>query len=292
MGNDAPLSPCFTFALALVSACHVHPARYTRNAVMELDLYQIDAFAEKVFEGNPAAVCPLEAWLPDSTMQAIAAENNLSETAFFVKEASGYHIRWFTPTAEVDLCGHATLASAHVLFHYLGHTRDDIHFDSKSGPLIVRKVGDLLEMDFPSQPPQACEVPTAMCKALGLMPVACLKSEDYLVVLDDEKAVAMAEPDMSMLKGLDRRGVIITARSDDHDFVVRFFAPKVGINEDPVTGSAYTQLVPYWAKMLGRNHFKARQISRRGGDVYCSLSGDRVLISGKAVTYMIGRIEV
>ncbi|MGE4544861.1 MAG: PhzF family phenazine biosynthesis protein [Pedobacter sp.] len=259
---------------------------------MELDLYQIDAFAEKVFEGNPAAVCPLEAWLPDRLMQAIAAENNLSETAFFVKTGSGYHIRWFTPSAEVDLCGHATLASAFVLFHCLRYDRDAIHFESKSGPLVVRRDGDLLEMDFPSQPPQTCEVPGAIYKAFGVMPVACLKSEDYLVILEDEKAVATADPDMSMLKELDLRGVIITARSDRYDFVARFFAPRVGVNEDPVTGSAYTQLVPYWAKMLGKNRFKARQISQRGGDVHCFLSGDRVIISGKAVKYMVGRIDV
>lgn len=259
---------------------------------MELDIYQIDAFAQRVFEGNPAAVCPLEKWLSDSLMQAIAAENNLSETAFFVKKANGYHIRWFTPAAEVDLCGHATLASAFVLFDCLGYGGEEIHFTSKGGPLVVRRNGDLLEMDFPAQPPDVCELPDALYQAFGVMPVACLKSEDYLVVFDDEKAVAAAAPDMSRLKGLDLRGVIITARSDAYDFVVRFFAPNVGVDEDPVTGSAYTQLVPYWSRKLGKPSFTAKQISKRGGEVTCSLSGDRVMISGRAVKYLVGRIEV
>ena len=192
---------------------------------MELDLYQIDAFAEKVFEGNPAAVCPLDAWLPEHLMQDIAAENNLSETVFFVKEASGYHIRWFTPTAEVDLCGHATLAAAFVLFHCLRYDRETIHFESKNGTLVVRRNGDLLEMDFPSQPPQTCEVPDAIYKAFGVMPAACLKSEDYLVIFDDERVVATADPDISMLEELDLRGVIISARSDNYDFVARFLRP-------------------------------------------------------------------
>jgi len=261
---------------------------------MQLIVYQIDAFAEHVFEGNPAAVCPLPEWLPDALMQRIAEENNLSETAFFVPTATGFHIRWFTPTLEVELCGHATLAAAHVLFHELAYEQDEIVFESRSGLLHVAKKGALLELDFPIQPALACETPELILHAFGLEPVACLKGVDYIVVFECEDDVFSAEPKLELLKELDGRGVIITAASDasQYDFVTRFFAPNYGIDEDPVTGSAYTQLAPYWSQQLGLKTLRARQLSSRGGDVWCELNGDRVSIAGKSVKYLQGEIEV
>ncbi|MCI0505787.1 MAG: PhzF family phenazine biosynthesis protein [Gammaproteobacteria bacterium] len=259
---------------------------------MELTLYQIDAFASKAFEGNPAAVCPLEQWLPDDLMQRIAMENNLSETAFFVRTGEGYHIRWFTPTREVDLCGHATLASAYVIFKLLDYAGQTLVFQSKSGVLTVQKKNDWLEMDFPSQPPEECVIPPQIIEAFDVRPVRCLKREDYIVVLQNEKDVLSANPDFTTLSKLDRRGVAITATSTQYDFVVRFFAPKFGINEDPITGSAFTQLIPYWAKVLGKTELKAKQVSKRGGEVWCGLAGSRVKIRGKAVTYLSGAIEL
>ncbi|MDQ6969839.1 MAG: PhzF family phenazine biosynthesis protein [Mariprofundus sp.] len=261
---------------------------------MQLIVYQIDAFAKHVFEGNPAAVCPLPEWLPDALMQRIAEENNLSETAFFVPTETGFHIRWFTPTLEVDLCGHATLAAAHVLFHELAYEQDNLVFESRSGLLHVAKKGALLELDFPIQPALACETPEQILHAFGIEPVACLKGVDYIVVFECEDDVFSAEPKLQLLKELDGRGVIITAASDasQYDFVARFFAPNYGIDEDPVTGSAYTQLAPYWSQRLGLKTLRARQLSSRGGDVWCELNGDRVFIAGKAVKYLQGGIEV
>lgn len=258
---------------------------------MELTLYQIDAFASKVFEGNPAAVCPLDQWLPEGVMQSIANENNLSETAFFVPEGDGFRIRWFTPASEVDLCGHATLASAFVLFNLLGCDRDQVVFESNSGRLIVERDADRLVLDFPAQPPAACDTPEALEKAFGIPPVECLKSKDYLVVFAYEADVESVKPDFSQLMRLDLRGVIITAPSAAYDFVVRFFAPKLDVPEDPVTGSAYTQLAPYWASKLGARRFHARQVSTRGGDVTCEVVGDRVFIAGTAVKYLEGKIN-
>lgn len=259
---------------------------------MEIPFYQIDAFASKLFEGNPAAVCPLNEWLPEETMQSIAAENNLSETAFFTPKGNGYHIRWFTPTSEVDLCGHATLASAYVLFDILSCKKDKIEFNSKSGALIVTKNNDWLVMDFPQQPPLACEIPDEIVAAFDEMPMECLKSEDYIVVFDHENDIQSANPDMGQLQKLDLRGVIITARSTHFDFVSRFFAPKYGIPEDPVTGSAYTQLVPYWASKTGLHRFRIKQLSSRGGELICELIDDRVHIYGKAVKYLEGKINI
>ncbi|HEY5604799.1 MAG TPA: PhzF family phenazine biosynthesis protein [Gammaproteobacteria bacterium] len=259
---------------------------------MELTIYQINAFARKRFEGNPAAVCPLERWLPDAILQSIAMENNLSETAFFVQTTEGYHIRWFTPTHEVNLCGHATLASAYVIFDLLDHTPQSISFQSKSGVLTVQKLKDRLEMDFPSQPPQECEVPPQLASALKVRPNRCLKREDYIVVLDNEEAVLALAPEFSKLAGLDLRGVAVTSKAKSYDFVLRFFAPKYGINEDPVTGSAFTQLVPYWAEVLGKSDLKAKQVSKRGGEVMCRLAGNRVKIGGTAVKYLVGAIEI
>ena len=258
---------------------------------MELTLYQIDAFASKVFEGNPAAVCPLDQWLPEAVMQSIANENNLSETAFFVPDGDGFRIRWFTPASEVDLCGHATLASAFVLFNLLGCAKDRVEFASNSGPLIVRRDADRLVMDFPAQPPVACDIPEALEKAFDIAPVACLKSKDYLVVFENEAGVRSVKPDFSQLLRLDLRGVIITAPSAAYDFVARFFAPKLDVPEDPVTGSAYTQLAPYWASKLGARRFHARQVSARGGDLTCEVVGDRVFIAGTAVKYLEGKIN-
>jgi len=259
---------------------------------MKIDLYQVDAFANKKFEGNPAAVCPLNEWLPDSLMQAIAAENNLSETAFFVKEENDYHIRWFTPTDEVNLCGHATLASAYVLFNVLGIADTDIVFNSRSGPLPVSRIDEQIVLNFPSQAPQSCAMPSRLSDMLGVTPLECLQHEDLLVVLENENRVRDLDPDFESLKSLDFRGVIVTAAAAEYDFVARFFAPKVGINEDPVTGSAYTKLVPYWAQKTGKNRFHARQVSERGGELRCELKDDRVLIGGTAVLYLKGEIEI
>jgi PhzF family phenazine biosynthesis protein len=258
---------------------------------MEIPLYQIDAFASELFEGNPAAVCPLDEWLSEELMQSIAAENNLSETAFFVPKGNGFHIRWFTPVSEVDLCGHATLASAYVLFNILGHKKDRIEFDSKSGILVVTKDKEWLVMDFPAQPPVPCDMPAEIEKAFDTAPIECLKSEDYIVVFESEMDVESAEPDFEQLKKLDLRGVTITAKSSRYDFVARFFAPQYGIPEDPVTGSAYTQLAPYWASRLGSKKFRVKQLSARGGELACEMVDDRVYISGKAVQYMEGKIK-
>ncbi len=259
---------------------------------MELDLYQIDAFANRPFEGNPAAVIPLKAWVPDNIMQSIAEENNLSETAFFVPTENGFHIRWFTPSTEVDLCGHATLAAAYVLFNILEYNRDKIEFESKSGSLNVSQDDDWIAMDFPAQPPATCNVPDEITKAFGKTPIECLRSEDYIVVFDSESEVKSINPDIDCLKRLDLRGVIITARSKQYDFVSRFFAPKYGIDEDPVTGSAHTQLIPYWAQKLYKTKMRARQVSSRGGELICELQNDRVLISGKAIKFLEGKIGV
>jgi PhzF family phenazine biosynthesis protein len=259
---------------------------------LELDLYQIDAFTDVPFEGNPAAVIPLKMWLPDNTMQSIAEENNLPETAFFIQTNEGFHIRWFTPKTEVDLCGHATLAAAYVLFNILGHKRDRIEFESKSGTLTVLQKDDWLVMDFPAQSPVSCNVPYEIVKAFDIVSIECLRSEDYIVVFETESDILSIKPNIDYLKKLDLRGVIITARSRQYDFVSRFFAPKYGIDEDPVTGSAHTQLIPYWAKKLGKTKMKAKQVSSRGGELVCELRNDRVLISGKAVKFLEGKIEL
>ena len=259
---------------------------------MDLSIYQIDAFSSCVFEGNPAAVCPLDEWLPDETMQSIAEENNLSETAFFVPKDDGFHIRWFTPASEVDLCGHATLGSAYVLFNILGYKNEAIQFDSKSGILVVTKQDDWLTLDFPKQPPVYCETPKEIVEAFNKEPIECMMSEDIIAVFENEIDIESANPNFEQLKKLDSRGVIITAKSMRYDLVARFFAPKYGIPEDPVTGSAYTQLAPYWASKLGKQKFKAKQLSSRGGELYCEILGDRVLISGKATKYMVGKITI
>ncbi len=260
---------------------------------MRISLYQVDAFTSCVFRGNPAAVCPLGAWLPDELMQQIAAENNLSETAFFVPLEGGYHLRWFTPRTEVDLCGHATLASAHVIAHILKPGTRAIRFHSKSGPLSVAIVGDRLQLDFPADPPVPVSDGAAVVRALGTRPEALLSGRDkYLAVLVSERAVRDASPDERALAALDRLGVIVSAPGTDCDFLSRFFAPKVGVPEDPVTGSAHCVLAPYWAARLGKTKLHARQVSARGGELSCEARGERVLIAGQAVTYMQGCITI
>jgi predicted PhzF superfamily epimerase YddE/YHI9 len=259
---------------------------------MEITLYQIDAFASKLFEGNPAAVCPLDEWLSDETMQLIAQENNLSETAFFVPDGGDYHIHWFTPKSEVDLCGHATMASAFVLFEILDYKKQTITFKSKSDVLAVRKEEPWLVMDFPTRPPVACTPPQEIMAAFDARLIECLKSEDYIVVFGSETEIRTARPDFGLPSRLDLRGVIITAKSDHYDFVARFFAPSYGIPEDPETGSAYTQLAPYWASRLGSKRFRVKQVSSRGGELACEVAGDRVLIWCRAVKYMQGKITI
>jgi len=259
---------------------------------MKLDIYQIDAFTSEPFHGNPAAVVPLDAWLPDETMLAIAAENNLAETAFFVKEADGYGLRWFTPTVEIDLCGHATVGSAYVLYNELGFDGPEIKFRSKSGELRVARDGERFVLNFPSRPPVECEVPAGLVEALGREPKKVLKSRDYLAVYETEDDILALEPDFRAIAALDVHAVIVTAPGERSDFVSRFFAPAVGVDEDPVTGSAHCTLTPYWAERLGNNSLFARQLSKRGGEVYCELTGDRVHLGGDAVLYMKGEIYV
>lgn len=261
---------------------------------MRIPIYQVDAFASEVFSGNPAAVCILGAWPADTLLQAIAAENNLSETAFLVGNGDGFELRWFTPTTEVALCGHATLASAHVLFSCRAWHADSVRFATRrSGELGVERRGDLLEMDFPSRPARACETPAELAEALGVEPVEVLESaEDVLVVLDSEVAVAGVRPDFAALQRIQCRGVIVTARGGACDFVSRFFAPRFGINEDPVTGSAHCVLVPYWAAVLGKKDLHAFQVSSRGGELFCADAGARVKIAGKAALYLEGTITV
>ncbi len=255
-----------------------------------IPVYQVDAFTSRIFAGNPAAVCPLEAWLPDETMQAVAAENNLSETAFFVRNGNGFHLRWFTPGVEVDLCGHATLASAFVLFHLLGEQGDEITFTTKSGELIVRRRNSMLALDFPARPPEPTPPCVGLIEAFGVKPQAVLSARDYLLVFDNEDEVRKLEPNMELLKGIDRFAVIVTAPGDECDFVSRFFAPAKGVPEDPVTGSAHCTLIPYWAQRLSKDKLLARQISKRGGELHCELRGDRVEMAGQAALFLRGEI--
>ena len=261
---------------------------------MHLPIYQVDAFAEKLFGGNPAAICPLTEWLPDATMQAIAAENNLAETAFFVREGADYALRWFTPAVEVDLCGHATLASAHVVFSFLEPGRERVNFRTlKAGTLTVARHGDMLMMDFPARPATAVEPPPGLLAALGGSPREVLKARDHMVVYGSAAEVAALKPDFAALGRLDCWAAIATAPGEDGtDFVSRFFAPRQGIDEDPATGSSHCTLVPYWAARLGKRELKARQLSRRVGTLTCALNGDRVAIGGRTVLYLEGKITV
>jgi len=259
---------------------------------MRIPVYQIDAFTQRVFHGNPAAVCPLEQWLDDNQLQAIAAENNLPETAYIVRQGEHYEIRWFTPEQEIDLCGHATLASAFVIFRHLEPQRKAVTFHSKSGSLPVTKEEDRVCLDFPARAPVACSVSEGLLTALGGNPVEVLCSRDYLVVYESEEQLRRLRPDMAVLKTLDRLGVIVTAPAQSVDFVSRFFAPGAGIPEDPVTGSAHCTLIPYWARRLDKTHLHAFQVSQRGGELFCELRKDRVMIAGHAIQYLEGSIEI
>ena len=259
---------------------------------MKLPIFQIDAFAEAPFQGNPAAVCPLDEWLPDDVLQCIAAENNLAETAFYVRRDGYYDLRWFTPTKEVDLCGHATLAAAHVLFAVGDLTGSRLTFQSRSGPLYVFGEDDFLTLDFPAQVGVPCEVPAGMVEALGARPSACYRAMDYMAIFESEAEIIAMTPDFRRLTALDLRGVIVTAPGKTSDFVSRFFAPNFGIDEDPVTGSAHCTLAPYWAARLNKSLMNARQLSKRRGTLRCRVEGERVFISGQTVAYLEGTIQI
>lgn len=263
---------------------------------MELPIYHVDAFASAVFKGNPAAVCPLEEWLPDETLQAIAAENNLAETAYYVPNGEGYDLRWFTPTVEVDLCGHATLATASIILEVRREISGPrVVFNSKSGKLTVEREGDLYALDFPARPPTPRQADANLLAGLGVKPSLVLAAQDYLCVFENEEQVRELTPDMQKLAGIELFATIVTAPgpasgSRACDFVSRFFAPSQGIPEDPVTGRAHTSLIPYWSQRLGKTKLFGRQISRRGGELWCEDRGDRVKIAGRAVQYLEGRI--
>ncbi len=259
---------------------------------MKQKIYQIDAFADKVFSGNPAAVCPLEHWLSDDILRKIAMENNLAETAFYVKEDNQYQIRWFTPTVEVDLCGHATLAAAFVLFNLENHPDNIVHFYSpRSGAFSVRKSAELLILNFPEDKFQEVDLSEELKACLGMQAQEAFKgSTDYMLVFKNEDEIRGAIPVYELISKLKGRGLIITAKGDKVDFVSRFFAPQSGIDEDPVTGSAHTTLTPYWAKRLGKNELTAIQLSKRGGHLWCKYVNDRVEISGQGKLYLVGEI--
>lgn len=254
--------------------------------------YQVDAFATRPFSGNPAAVCPLDRWLDDRLMQAIAEENGLSETAFFVPSDKGYRLRWFTPVREVDLCGHATLATAHVLFERMAYAHAAVCFETRSGDLHVHRTENGLEMDFPAIASRPCAVPDLLVRALGQRPRELLSADVYLAVFDGEETIRALAPDFALLTQLDLRAVIVTAQGSDVDFVSRYFAPKMGVPEDPVTGSAHCKLAHYWARRLGKDSLRARQVSRRGGEILCELRGDRVLLQGSAVIVIESTINL
>lgn len=261
----------------------------------ETPLFQVDAFTARAFAGNPAAVCPLEAWLPDALMQSIAAENNLAETAFFAPEGDGFRLRWFTPTTEMDLCGHATLASAFVLMTELEPARTQVVFETRSGPLTVTRDGALYELDLPSRPAATASRSTAeVAKALGATPSLIMEAQSVMAVFDHAVTVRSLRPDIAAIAAMDTHAIIVTApgtdRDADVDFVSRFFAPSVGVNEDPVTGSAHCTLTPYWAERLKKSELRARQVSARGGELACRLRGERVSLAGQAVMVIRGTL--
>lgn len=259
---------------------------------MKLTMYQVDAFAEQVFEGNPAAVCPLEFWLADEVLQAIAEENNLSETAFFVPTEEAFELRWFTPVEEVDLCGHATLAAAHVLFKHLNYAKPQLTFLTRSGALRVNQEKTGYSMDFPAEAVTVCVAPDALISGLGHTPSELLAGFDYVAVYNTEEEVQALTPDFSQLQGIGLRGVVATAPGNDVDFVSRCFFPKLRINEDPVTGSAHCELAPFWAERLGKKSLKARQLSKRSGTLMCEVKGERVILVGQAADYMQAKIQL
>ena len=259
---------------------------------MSIPYYQVDTFTSSLFSGNPAGVCLLADWLPDAVLQSIAAENNLAETAFVVQRDSSFDLRWFTPSLEMDLCGHATLAPAHVIFRHLGYRAAVVRFQTRAGVLTVSRDGELLTLDFPACSAVPCDAPPELRAGLRASPVATAMARDYLAVFETEQAVRNLQPDMAALMGLDCLGIIATAPGEGCDFVSRFFAPRAGIPEDPVTGSAHCTLIPYWAQRLNRTTLRARQISPRGGELFCEHRGERVLFSGRAVTYSSGFLHV
>jgi predicted PhzF superfamily epimerase YddE/YHI9 len=260
---------------------------------MSFPVFHVDAFTPKPFSGNPAAVCPLKTWLDDRALEAVAAENNLSETAFIVAKGGNYELRWFTPLCEVKLCGHATLAAAFIIFTFLEPGRASVRFETKfSGTLTVSREGGLLVMDFPSLPPWEClQVPQALTQGLGVAPAAVLQIEDnYFAVYDSEDEVRQTNPDLRLVGTLHPAGVAVTAPGSDCDFVSRYFAPSYGVPEDPVTGSTHCSLAPYWAQRLGKKSLHARQVSKRGGEIWCEVKGDRVNLKGNAVLTMRGEM--
>jgi PhzF family phenazine biosynthesis protein len=262
---------------------------------MKLPIFQIDAFTEKVFRGNPACVCPLERWPRDLLMQAIAAENNVPETAFFLGQNGRYKLRWFTPLQEVDLCGHATLAAAWVVFNVMEKKSEHVTFTSKSGPLRVSRTRkDVYALDFPARPGERIDPPAELVGALGIEPKEVWAARDYMAVYETEEQVRALRPDIGRLRAMkdDKLGVIVTAPGEKSDFVSRFFAPKAGIPEDPVTGSAHCTLIPYWAERLGKDQLYALQVSRRQGELFCMPRGERVAIAGRCVLYMKGAVQV
>jgi len=260
--------------------------------MIKLPIFQVDAFTNKTFSGNPAAVVPLEFWLEDDQMQQIASENNLSETAFFVNRGDYFHLRWFTPQQEVDLCGHATLASAYIIMDKIDPSLNQVKFGTRGGELIVRRQDDKFSMDFPAHPPEKCNTPDTLIKALGEKPQEVYASNYYMAVYKSEEDIRALTPYMALLKELDRLGVIITAPGKKVDFVSRFFAPAVGIPEDPVTGSAHCTLIPYWSKKLNKSKMIAHQISQRRGEIFCEHQGKRVIIAGRVVMYLKGTIYI
>jgi predicted PhzF superfamily epimerase YddE/YHI9 len=260
---------------------------------MKIPVFQVDAFARKLFTGNPASVCPMRVWPTDSVLQSIAAENNQSETAFIVGGQGKFRIRWFTPKAEVGLCGHATLAAGFVVLNHIDKSLKSVKFLSDhSGLLGVSRTGEMLAMDFPSLPPRPCAPPEGLVRALGKKPIATLEERDYIVVYETESQVRALKPDMAKLAKFDKMGVVVTAKGDHADFVSRYFAPKVGVPEDPVTGSTHCSLVPFWSDMMKKDRLIAHQVSARGGEIMCMQKGKRVYLAGHAVLYMRGAIEV
>ena len=261
---------------------------------MNITIFQVDAFTNRVFAGNPAAVCPLDEWLPDDLMQRVALENSVAETAFFIPRDEDFAIRWFTPEIEMDLCGHATLATAHVIARHLNKPESPITFQSNSGTLKVTVQDKLLTLDFPSRMPLPCDAPDIILNAFQSKPLETLKSRDYVLVYENENLIREMQPKQQLLDqvNLDPGGIIITAPGDDSDFVSRFFTPQASIFEDPVTGSAHCSLIPYWSKKLGKQSMQALQLSTRGGKLGCKNLDDRVLISGEAVTYFEGTITI
>ena len=259
---------------------------------MRIPYFRVSAFSSSPFGGNPAGVCPLESWLPDELLQKVATENNLSETAFFTKENNQFHLRWFTPAVEVDLCGHATLASAFVLLNELGWKEKTLRFSSRGGILSATQHDDVVELDFPARPAVPCPMPNELWQGLGAKPAEVLKARDYLAVFKTAEEVASLKPDMRLLNALDCLGIIVTAPGGGADFLSRFFAPRAGVPEDAVTGSAHCTLIPYWAQRLGKSELFAKQISRRGGELFCRNGGERVVIGGRAVVYCRGELQL